>query len=163
MATATIVPVKPIFLKECDVEIDLYDPATDALKAAPKDFAAACSEVTITPKTSQQSFQGMKKTAKFTDFGDPEWSATLTLAQDLGTGSLTRFLLDNGGKRAAMRFRPTTGAGAAVDVNVVLGPPTLGGKVAGYATTTATLGVEGQPQIVESATLATDPLGATSA
>ena len=159
MPTATIKPVTPLFIKEADLEIDLFTGTNGALKGAPVDFAAAASSVTITPKYSQQSWQGMKKTAKFTDQGDAEWSLTMDIAQDLATGSLATFLLSNTGVKAALRFRPTAGAGEAIDVNVTLAAPQLGGKINAYATSSVTLGVDGQPVIVQAAQVATEPLG----
>jgi hypothetical protein len=76
------------------------------------------------------------------------WEVVLNLGQDLKTGSLYLFLLNNHGATGKIEFFPAGGATTPkVAANVTFSAPrALGGGV-GIATAQATLRVDGQPTI----------------
>jgi hypothetical protein len=83
-----------------------------------------------------------------TQVGPITWSCTLTLGQDLKTGSLTDFLLLNHGIVGSLEFYPKGGTLPLVKGNVtIVAPSQIGGAVGEVGTATVTLGFVGKPTI----------------
>ncbi len=116
------------------------------------EYAAAIDQLTITPKTSPQVFQGGRPSAKFVDLPDPEWDVAIQYAQDNAATSFTRYLHANQGKVVDMTFQPKAGtlsaANPAVKCKVMILPGTLGGTIGQHAKSSVTLPAIDQPAFV---------------
>lgn len=108
-------------------------------------FEAAVTQVQFDPATSPTTTRFING-GIYKDAPVPDWTATIGLAQDLATGSLTRYLLANSGLTKAAVFTPISGGAAAVSANVIILPGTLGGSADGnLAMSTVQLPVIGTP------------------
>lgn len=119
---------------------------TAVLTIAADDFTAAISQAQFDPSVSPSLWRGIGgnivKDAPLAD-----WTLTLNTAQDLSTGSLTRYLLANQGQTKACVFTPV-GGGAAVSASVLIVPGALGGTADGnLAQASVQLPVLGTPTI----------------
>ena len=111
------------------------------------DYAAHVSEVTFTPSTSSQTWQGLTPTASYTDSSVATWVCTLAYAQDWSNpDSLSYKLHEEEGASWEVLFTPRKGTGATWKATVTVTPGQIGGAVNGWATATVTLGVSGKPQ-----------------
>lgn len=131
---ATIVP-EPFVLSDAVLTI-----GTD-------NFEAAVSNVTITPRTSTKSFQGLTPSARYTSVYVDGWDCQITLAQDWkNAASLANYLFDptNEGVTKTAKFVPVKG-GPGFTCNLVIVPPAIGGAGGDYTTSQVTLGVSGRP------------------
>lgn len=137
---ATIPLTKPTSLKNATLTI------------VADDYTAAVSQVQFDPSVSATSWTGIGGNV-VRDQGVPEWTCTLGLAQDLTAGSLTRYLLANAGTKKAAVFTPAAG-GESISATLVIAPSTLGGSADGnIMTASVQLSVDGQPSIVEAASV----------
>lgn len=138
----TDIAVTPFVLEESIIEID------------GDDYAAAINAIAVIPKTSTKVFSGLKRAAKFTTTVVDSWSCTITLAQDWEAAtSLANYLFDpaNEGQIKAATVRPVA-EGVGFTVNLVIVPPTIGGKGGDYTTADVELGVSGRPVQVAAVT-----------
>jgi hypothetical protein len=129
--------VTPLFLKDVILEI-----GTDS-------YEKHVSAVTITPTTNSATWTGLNPDASFTNTGTPTWTVDLTFAQDYETtNSLALYLFNNQGQTKSVSFKPQSGTGPTVDVDVVIVAGSIGGAVNSYAETTVSLPAQGQPILV---------------
>ena len=75
------------------------------------DYASAISQVQFDPTSSPTKFTAINGNI-VKDASVPDWMCTLSHAQDLATGSLTRYLLANSGLTKAVTFVPVAGGPA---------------------------------------------------
>lgn len=142
----TVIP-EPFVLDDALLTIDVDE------------YAAAVSNVTITPRTSTKTFKGLTPAAKFTRVVVEGWDAQITLAQDWeNADSLANYLFDpaNEGKVKPARFEPQKG-GTGFTANLVIVPPSIGGAGGDFTTSQVSLGVDGRP--VKVAPAPVDPEG----
>lgn len=114
------------------------------------DYAASCSSATFTPSSSIVVFKGLKKGKSKSFPTDPTWTLDLEYAQDWKTDdSLSRYLYDHRGETIeGVSFTPT-GGGTAWTADIVIAPGAIGGPVDTVATATVSLGVQGEPEPVD--------------
>lgn len=125
--------------------------SNSTLKIAADNYEAAVNSVTITPTTNTTTFKGLTPTAVFKRNDAPDWTAEVQHVQDWETPtSLSNYLLAHAGETVEMVFEPDAG-GPSVIVEVVLAPPSIGGAVGAFATSTVSMGVNGQPELVPAA------------
>lgn len=135
---ATITPgVAPRLLRDCKLTIvsgtDTYE------------FESHVSQVQFDPSTSVQTWKGLKPTAVFSAGTSPTWTCTIAYAQDWDTANaLSSFLFDHQGEKLACHFEPENGE-AGWDATLLIAPGSIGGTVDAFATSSVTLGVDGQP------------------
>jgi len=133
------IEVKPIVLRDC------------LLRVATADYEKHVSGVTITPTTGSVNWAGLTPAAVFNFPAATTWGAQLDYAQDWETpDSLSRFLFDNQGEEVTMLFEPVKG-GLGWEIDVVIVPGSIGGQVNAVATSSVTMGVNGQPRPVPAA------------
>lgn len=121
------------------------------LKIGADNYEAAVNSVTVTPNTSTAVFKGLTPTAIYKASDAPDWTAEVQFVQDWETpGSLSNYLLAHAGETVAAEFVPDVG-GASVDLSIVLAPPSIGGAVGAFSTTTVQMGVNGQPVVTPAA------------
>lgn len=133
------IAVKPIVLKDCTLSI------------AADNYQAHVSQVTMTPNSQSQTWQGLTPDATFTDVSTATWTVTLAYAQDWVTpNALSRYLHENEGVTVAMTFEPKSG-GPGFIVDVVITPGAIGGTVNQFATATVTLPAQGKPELLPAA------------
>lgn len=132
-----VIEVQPIVVN--DLVLHLGDTTTG------NDFQKAISSAILTPSSSNVTFQGGTPDAAFTFPGSTTWALELTYAQDVSTpGSLSEFLWTNRGQQLAFTLEPKAG-GTSWDGEVIIAPGAAGGAVSAVATSTVSLGVQGEP------------------
>lgn len=130
------IAVKPIVLKDCTLTI-----AADS-------YEAHVSQVTMTPTSQTQTWQGLTPDATFTDVSTATWAVALAYAQDWVTpAALSRYLHEHEGEAVTMVFEPKAG-GPSFTVTVIITPGAIGGTVNQFATATVTLPAQGKPALV---------------
>lgn len=135
-AAPTVVDVKPVYL----------DNSSLIMKSL--DYAAAASKISCEPQTATATFRGMKRNARFTHTSVESWVLNIDFAQDFETaGSFSTVLHDNQGKTETIQFAPVEG-GQLWEVEVQLVPGGIGGQVGAHATSSISLGVQGEPRKV---------------
>lgn len=136
------ISVHPFVLK--DVTLTIED----------DNYEAHVSEVTFTPSSSQQTWQGLTPSAAFTDTSTATWTVTLTYAQDWSDAdSLSYKLHEEEGASWDVVFKPQPGSGMpTVEATLIVTPGAIGGTVNSWATATVTLGVSGKPELVPAVT-----------
>lgn len=117
------------------------------LKIAADNYEAAVNSVTLTPTVNTASFRGLTPSAIYKRTDAPDWALEVQFVQDWETpGSLSNYLLQHAGETVTVVFEPDVD-GPSITVSAVLVPPTIGGAVGAFATTTVTMGVNGQPAL----------------
>jgi hypothetical protein len=133
------IAVTPILLNDCIIQI-----GTDS-------YEAAVSTVRFEPTTNIIRWKGMTPTSTYAHAASPEWSCTVTGAQDLATtGSLQNYLLANAGKKVVAKFKPkkpASGTTQTVTATLIIAAPAIGGDVDTIPTFTVQMGVDGQPTV----------------
>lgn len=133
----TQIAVAPLFLKDVTLSV-----GTDS-------YEKAVSSVTLTPSVTTATFKGLNPEAVFTEVGTPTWAADIAYAQDWTTvNSLSAYLFAHQGETVVMNFSPRNGSGPSFTVSVVIVSGAVGGAVDSFATTTVSLPVQGQPDLV---------------
>lgn len=99
------------------------------------------SSVTLTPKSSTISWQGLTPSASFTDITSPEWTVELEYIQDWDTAnSLSKYLFASAGTSVIAVFKPKAANTPTFTSTVTLASGPIGGQVNKYATSKVTLG-----------------------
>lgn len=111
------------------------------------------SEVTLTPSSSQLTWQGCSPDATFVDQTSQTWAMTMTVAQDWDDpDSLANWLLDNAGREdVAAQLRPRRGGPGFGIVISSIATGTIGGAQGAPATQSVTMGLTGSPVRVPAA------------
>lgn len=134
MPPVTVVPVDPVYLDNANLIADDLD------------YAAAASKIECVPSVRSTTFQGMKRTATFTDASVESWALNIDFAQDFDTAeSFSNLLFDHQGEVVTFEFAPKDG-GQAWLVDVRLVPGGIGGTGRSHATSTVSLGALGEPR-----------------
>lgn len=110
---ATVALTNPYSLKNATLSIESDD------------YTAAVTQVEFTPSTATSTVRTIDGVAH-KDQSTAEWSCTIGFIQDLASGGLLRYLLDNDGESKAVIFTPET-AGPAVSATLVVSPGAIGG------------------------------------
>lgn len=136
------VEVSPLYMSQCTFTVDADD------------YEAAVDQVTFTPASSTQTWQGMKAGAVFTRAAQATWTCQIEFAQDYSTaGSLANYLFANEGQQKAVTFVPDTTDTASPTIagTIIITPGAIGGKVNAFATASVTLPMTGKPTITPAA------------
>jgi len=132
------VAVEPLYMSNCTFTV-----VSDS-------YEAALSGVTITPSTPSNTWTGLKPGSVFTKAGKATWTCALEYVQDWSTtGSLANYLLSNEGNTIDVTFVPDVddAQSPTIGVTLIVVPGSIGGKVNAFATSTATLPVQGKPTV----------------
>jgi hypothetical protein len=129
--------IAPLFLKDV------------VLAVGADSYEKHVSGVTLTPSTSPSTFKGLSPDAVFTEVPTATWMLSLEYAQDWETpDSLSAYLFNNQGNTVEMTFTPRNGSGPSFAVSVVVLSGAIGGQIDSFATTTVSLPLQGQPELV---------------
>lgn len=132
-----LIDVNPLFLKDV-----VFSVGTDS-------YEKHVSSVVITPSTSTATYKGLNPDATFTNTGSPSWTVDISFVQDWETtNSLALYLFNNQGDTKTVTFKPQSGSGPSVEIDVIIIPGSIGGAVDSYAETTVSLPGQGQPAII---------------
>lgn len=136
----TKIAVKPIILNDVDFAIE------------EDNYEGHCSTIRFDPSTSIVRWKGMSPDSVFAAQTNPEWTLTVSYAQDWETAdALSRYLHDNAGQVKTVKLKPKKVAAgsttATVTAQIIIAPGPIGGDVDGVATGSVTMGVNGQPDI----------------
>lgn len=129
------------------VIFELSDPDTPATK-----FLYEChvSAVNLVPSQEIIEYQTLCPDGSFTALGKESFTVEVTSIQDWSADGLSRFLWENAGREAAMRFAPYGVLGTDTPqwtANVVLPRPNVGGEVSTFATSDLVFPVTGVPAL----------------
>lgn len=133
------IAVKPIVLRDC------------LLRVATADYEKHVSGITIDPNTGNVSWTGLDPEAVFNFPTSTTWTGKLDYAQDWETpDSLSLFLFEHQGEQMTFLFEPVKG-GLGWEIDVTIAPGSIGGAVNSVATSSVTLGINGQPRPIPAA------------
>lgn len=131
------IAVNPLFMKDVVFEV-----GTDS-------YEKHVSSVVITPATSPATWKGLNPEATFTNVGAATWTVDISFAQDWETAnSLALYLFNNQGETKTVTFKPQSGSGPSVDIDVIIVAGSIGGSIDSFAETTVSLPGQGQPVLV---------------
>jgi hypothetical protein len=131
------------------VKFAIQDPITPT---AYKEYECHVSAVTIESDQEVLTHETLCPEGSFSALGKESFSVVVTAVQDWTADGLTRFLWENAGKAAKLRFTPGGNTPPTVEApmficDVVLPRPDVGGEINTYATTEITFAVTGVPLI----------------
>ncbi|WP_341935515.1 hypothetical protein MRBLWO14_001167 [Microbacterium sp. LWO14-1.2] len=111
-------------------------------------YEAALRTIRFDPTTPVIKWRGLTPTSRFRFFGDPEWTATITFAQDIASAASLSKRLHSAtpGESVVMTFDPIAG-GATVTATILLVPASIGGDIDTVPEASVTFEVAGQPVI----------------
>lgn len=109
-------------------------------------YEAALRTVRFDPTTNVIKWRGLTPTSRFRFASDPEWTVTMTFAQDLASASSLSKKLHAAvpGEVVVMTFDPIAG-GATITASVMLVPASMGGDIDTVPESSVTFEVVGQP------------------
>ena len=129
-----VVAAAPFVLKNvtCGIGTDSYE--------------AALRTVRFDPTTNVIKWRGLTPTSRFRFASDPEWTATVTFAQDFASASSLSKRLHSAvpGESVVMTFDPIAG-GATITATILLVPGTIGGDIDTVPESSVTFEVVGAP------------------
>ena len=129
-----VIDVKPVFINDLVLKLGSAD-----------EFQKAITSATLTPSTSNVTFQGGTPDASFTFPGATTWTLDVTFGQDVNTpGSLTEYLWLHRGEEVPFTLEPKAG-GTSWAGDCIITPAAAGGAVSAVGTSTVNLGVQGEP------------------
>ncbi len=104
-------------------------------------YEAHVSNVLFSNSTSTISWQGGSPDALLSDTVEGPWTAAITMVQDWqNPDSLCNFMLEHAGEVASVTYKPQQDGAFAVEAEITLVSPAIGGPVNQYNESTVTCG-----------------------